>query len=296
MNDNKLILSLVIGVIILFGVFMMLTGEDEEPVSVSVSSEVAPVPEPVLPAPVQAEPPAEVAPPVEEPPVELVEEVVTAPEEEVEVQVETEVVQAPEPVLPPLNNSDIFVTTELAELDGGSALLGYLVSEELIRKFVVMVENVSRGEFPERNLPLTGPQTPMQVTELGSEFYLMDGSSYRRFDMLVNALANISTDTAVEFYRQLQPLFRQAYAELGIPDSNFEDVFIRAIDQVLNARSAPQPQQLIRPSLNYQYADPQIENYSDVEKLLLRLGPDNTENLQRRLEFFKRRLQLDQAM
>ncbi len=94
----------------------------------------------------------------------------------------------------------------------------------------------------------------------------------------------------------MQPLFREAYAELGIRNSDFNDVFLLAIDNVLEARTAPQPQQLIRPNLNYLYADPAIENYSAVEKLLLRLGPENTGNLQRRLEFFKRRLELDAAL
>ncbi len=200
------------------------------------------------------------------------------------------------PVLPALNNSDDYVIEELAAMDGGSPLLRYLVSDELLRKFVVMIENISRGEFPERNLPLLYPEERMTVTELGSEFYLMDEQSYQRFNSLVEVLSNISTETAMDFYQHMQPLFREAYAELGLRNSDFNDVFMRAIDNVLEARTAPQPQQLIRPNLNYLYADPTIENYSGVEKLLLRFGPANTENLQRRLEFFKRRLELDASL
>ncbi len=159
-----------------------------------------------------------------------------------------------------------------------------------------MIENISHGDFPERNLPLLNPRESMSVTELGNEFYLIDEQSYHRFNDLVTSLTNISTDTAVDLYRQLLPLFDEAYAELGIRNSNFRDVFMQALDNILNARTAPQPQQLIRPNLNYLYADPEIENYSDVEKLLLRLGSENSANLQRRLEFFKRRLELDTAL
>jgi len=298
MNDNKLIFSLVIGVIVLFGLFMMLTGDDQEPVTVIVSDEPR-EPSPALPVMPEVTEEVTVADPEEI--IEAIEEIIEPPVEEVidvteELIAEVENVVEPEPVLPLLNNSDSYVREELATMDGTSSLLMYLVSDELVRKFVVMIENISRGEFPERNLPLLYPQERMTVTELGSEFYLMDEQSYQRFNALVTSLTNISTESAVDFYQQLQPLFREAYAELGLRNSEFNDVLMLAIDNVLNTRMAPQPQQLIRPNLNYLYANPEIENYSDVEKLLLRLGPENTERLQRRLEFFKRRLELDSAL
>ena len=282
MNDNKLIYSLVIGVIILFGLFMLLTSEDE-PAPATVSSEIVPQvnPSPPLPAPaVQVEA-------VPEPPVITEEPEVIIPEVAVAEPV------AAEPALPGLNDSDAFVMETLTAMDNGSVLVNFLVSEELVRKFVVMVENMSRGEFPERNRPLLNPSEPMQITELGSEFYLMDTGSYQRFSALVSALSNISTETAVELYFRMLPLFQQAYAELGLRDNDFTEVSLQAIDNVLNARMAPQPQQLIRPTLNYLYANPEIENYTDVEKLLMRLAPQNTENLRRRLEFFKRRLEMN---
>lgn len=298
MNDNKVIFSLVIGVIVLFGLFMMLTGDDQEPVTVIVSDEPR-EPSPALPVMPEVTEEVTVADPEEI--IEAIEEIIEPPVEEVidvteELIAEVENVVEPEPVLPLLNNSDSYVREELATMDGTSSLLMYLVSDELVRKFVVMIENISRGEFSERNLPLLYPQERMTVTELGSEFYLMDEQSYQRFNALVTSLTNISTESAVDFYQQLQPLFREAYAELGLRNSEFNDVLMLAIDNVLNARMAPQPQQLIRPNLNYLYANPEIENYSDVEKLLLRLGPENTERLQRRLEFFKRRLELDSAL
>jgi len=275
--------------------FMLLTGGEEESVTVIVSNEPIqenPIPEPTVPAAPVVEVIEEVEPALNvlsEELVEFAEEIVAV----VETLVEPEPV---EPILPSLNNSDDFVKEALTVMDGGSSLIMHLVSEELVRKFVVMVENISRGEFPEQNLPMLYPEERMAVTELGSDFYLIDEQSYQRFNSLVAGLTNVSTATAVDFYQRLQPLFRQAYAELGLRNSEFNDVFILAIDKVLDARTAPQPQQLIRPNLNYLYANPEIENYSDVEKLLLRLGPENTENLQRRLEFFKRRLELDASL
>lgn len=299
MNDNKLIFSLAIGVIFLFGLFMLLTGEEQEPLTVIVANE--PVEETQLTSEVLVTEIEQVVEEVLEEIIEPIEEVPTVIEPQVELTVEqiVEPIVEPEPEvpsLPSLNNSDTFVVEELTLMDGGSSILMHLVSEELVRKFVIMIENISRGEFPERNLPILNPTERMTITELGSEFYLIDEQSYQRFNGLVTSLTNISTETAVYFYQRLQPLFSDAYAELGLRNSEFDDVFMLAIDNVLNARTAPQPQQLIRPNLNYLYANPEIENYSAVEKLLLRLGPENTESLQRRLEFFKRRLELDASL
>ncbi len=283
MNDNKLIFSLVIGIIVLFGLFMLLTGGEDEPAPVPVAQTPVqlPPPPPVTPAPL---------PDPEPEPEPVVEEVIVVEPEPV-ADIDEPAPEPPVPALPPLNDSDAFVLAELSALDGGMPVLSFLVSDELIRKFVVMVENISRGEFPDRNLPIQGPQEPMRVTELGSDFYLMDEVSYRRFNAMVNALTSIDTETVVTFYQRLLPLFRNAYSELGIPNSNFSEVTIAAIDQVLNARQAPQPQQLVRPSLNYLYANPQIESYTDVEKLLMRLGPSNAQVLKQHLTSIKSRLQ-----
>lgn len=302
MNDNKLIFSLAIGVIFLFGLFMLLTGDEQEPITVIVGNE--PVLEETQPAsqePISDEVlVTEVEQVVEGLSEVIIEEVIESFEDVVDVlEPQNELIAEPEPevpTLPSLNNSDAFVVEELVLMDGGSSILMHLVSEELVRKFVIMVENISRGEFPERNRPILNPAERMAITELGSEFYMMDEKSYQRFKGLVTSLTNISTETAVNLYQRLQPLFSEAYAELGLRDSEFDDVFMLAIDSVLNARTAPQPQQLIRPNLNYLYANPEIENYSAIEKLLLRLGPENTESLQRRLEFFKRRLELNASL
>ncbi len=297
MSDKKLILSLSLGIIVLFGVFMFLTSSDEEPMADIVSSEIpAPTPISTVVSSIGREETISAD--------DLVEDTQTDTEENTEetdttVIIEPELSLAPlveEAILPSLNDSDEYLKAELSAIDGGLPVLQYLVSEELIRKFVVMVENISRGEFPDRNRPVLDLNETMQVKEIGGEFYLMDEQSYKRFDNLIDALSNISTENAVNFYQQLLPLFEDACAELGLRNANFNELMFKAIENVTNAKTAAQAQQLKRPSINYLYADPLIENYTDVEKLLLRLGPENTEKLQRRLEFFKRRLELNMSL
>jgi hypothetical protein len=52
------------------------------------------------------------------------------------------------------------------------------------------------------------------------------------------------------------------------------------MDNVLQARLPQGEILLTRPSVHYHFADPALENRSDLEKLLIRMGPDNTEKIQ----------------
>ena len=55
--------------------------------------------------------------------------------------------------LPRLNDSDSFVAEKISELSSGTSLLSYLVDEQLVRRAVVLVENISRGQYPQTALP-----------------------------------------------------------------------------------------------------------------------------------------------
>jgi len=78
-------------------------------------------------------------------------EEVAIPEPVAEEPVETEIVQ-----LPSLNNSDGFVFEGLRAMQSGAALVRLLADDQIVRKFVVFVENVSRAEFPQTGLPYKG--------------------------------------------------------------------------------------------------------------------------------------------
>ena len=74
-------------------------------------------------------------------------------------------------------------------------------------------------------------------------------------------------------------MFQEAFAEIGYPNRNFDEVVVRAIDNVLNAQTAEGPFQLVKPKVMYVYADASIESMTPVEKQLLRMGPQNAEKL-----------------
>jgi hypothetical protein len=231
--------------------------------------------QPQQPAPAIAEQEAEVAPP----PVE-----VEAEQPEVVAETENEV------ELPSLNNSDSFVLDNLRMLENGAALVQRLNPQQLIRSFVVLVENVSRDTFPQTGLPYQSMTEEMAVRNIDENLFVMDDSAHRRFDAVIDTFAAVDTDAAMAVYRLLSPLFQQAYSEIGYRDQNFDDTLKQAIDNVLAMELPEGPYQLVKPSVMYLYADAEIENLSTVHKQLIRIGPENTARLKNKLRQFQSRL------
>lgn len=215
---------------------------------------------------------------------------------ELPVEVETPDAQPTPPVaessvrLPSLNASDSFVFENIRMLRNGLELVSYLANDQIVRKFVVFVENISRGEFPQTGLPYRSMQTDMAVRNIDENLFVMDASSYARFDQLVSTFINVDTDAALTLYRMLSPLFQQAYAEIGFRNVSFDDTLRLAVNNVLQANDIDGPFQLVKPSVMYLYADTGIENLQAVHKQLIRIGPMNTEKLKAKLLEFSSQL------
>jgi hypothetical protein len=219
---------------------------------------------------------------------------IASTDDEPETVVAVEVI-APEPAapqldLPRLNNSDGFVLEKIAELASGSRLLEFLVDEQLVRKVVVLVENVSRGQYPQTALPYKAINEEMRVTTTDGRLFTLDEASYARFDAAIAAFVSLDTEQAVALYRLLAPLLQQAYAEIGFRDAEFEQALIKAIDAVLMAPEIEGPFQLVKPSVMYLYADSRLEELADINKQLIRIGPKNSAELKAKLREFKQAL------
>lgn len=231
--------------------------------------------------PQQESPPQAAEPTIAEPPVEVV---VEEPEPVIEDSDE------PAIQLPSLNASDGFVFTELRGLSNGAAVVNLLAEDQIVRKFVVFVENISRGDFPQTGLPYKPLGQEMPVRNIDENLFVMEDVAHSRFDSVVNTFVSLDTDASMALYRLLSPLFQQAYAEIGFRDTSFDETLERAINNVLDTTDIEGPYQLVKPSVMYLYADASIENLQEVHKQLIRMGPENTEKLKSKLREFLERL------
>lgn len=188
--------------------------------------------------------------------------------------------------LPRLGDSDNFVLNGLRAVQNSAALMRWLSDQQMIRKFVVLVDNVSRGGFPQTALPYRPLGEEMPVTSVDDHLFVMDASAHARFDEFVNAFVALDTAQAMALYRTLSPLMQNAYSEIGFRDVDFNDTLRAAINRVLGVMDVPGPYQLVKPSVMYLYADAGIENLPAVNKQMIRLGADNNAKLKAKLRQF----------
>ena len=190
----------------------------------------------------------------------------------------------PEPiVLPALNASDDFIREQAEVLSADGSLARLLATEELVRKFTVMVENMAEGALPRDPVAFLAPQEAFSVVKRDGATYL-NPESYTRFDQLTGVLASVEASQAVAFLRLIEPLMDDAYAELGVRDADVDARIVAAVDLLLETPEVTGRIELTQPSVMYQFADPELEALAPTQKQLLRLGPENMARLRPKLE------------
>jgi hypothetical protein len=185
-------------------------------------------------------------------------------------------------VLPTLGASDMVVRELLARLSSHPRLAAWLVSDDLVRRFVEAVVDVSRGSSPVPALEMLIPEEPFSVEPSGGRL-IMSPRSQRRYDLLGEVFASVDAERAARVYHQLLPLFLEAYQELGISDGPFEEVLARAVGNLLQVQVPPGPFEVREAVDRYVFTDEGIESLTPAQKHLYRLGPENGRRVQDKL-------------
>lgn len=219
-------------------------------------------------------------------------EVVQAPVKEVvpEPVIEHPVEPVPEaPPLPALDESDGFAAEQLATLVGADTVASWFLTDGLVRRIAVTVDNLPREKVAMRQRPLKPIDTPFAASgEEGAR--TLGPDNYARYTPWVRVVEGLDPDAVAAFYVRLYPLFQQAYVELGHLDGYFNDRVVEVIDHLLAAPSPEGPIGLVRPGVMYQFADPALEALSAGQKFLIRMGPDNAARVKAQLRALRERL------
>lgn len=205
-------------------------------------------------------------------------------------------VAAPAPVeepidLPPLDGSDEVVRRLASALSGHPALASWLASEGLVRRFVVVVDNLAVGLLPRKEIPFLAPEEAFRAAPGEAGPPRIHPASFDRYDPVAAVVGSLDPDGTVELYRRLRPLVEEAAKEsLGYGADRFDDTLRRAIVHLLETPVPAGSPALERRAVSYHFADPRLEELSDAQKQLLRMGPENQRRVQAKLRQVARRL------
>ena len=176
--------------------------------------------------------------------------------------------------LPALQASDDFVRGQANALGLPPA---WMASDELVRRFAVLLYNAAQGELPARRPRPFSPRRKFAVRPEGERFF-MDAAGYARYDPYLDQLQNIPPETLAGFFRLLRPLTDQALGELGY-DGTARDAALAAMDNVLATPVVEGEVELVQPRVLFHYADPALEDLGGLQKQVLRMGPRNIRRL-----------------
>jgi hypothetical protein len=192
--------------------------------------------------------------------------------------------------LPPLDESDADVLGGLTEIFGAEAIMEHVVPERIVRNLVVTIDNVPRQEMALDQRPIA--PTPGDFITSGEEdAIVLAPENYARYEPFVALVANIDAKTLVSYYRGLDPLFQQAYEELGHPDASFQMRLSEVIEHLLQTPTPRGEIALVQPSVLYRFADERLEKLSAGQKLLIRMGVDNAAIVKGKLREIQAELQ-----
>jgi hypothetical protein len=183
--------------------------------------------------------------------------------------------------LPPLDQSDDVVRGLVKELSANPAVAAWLATDNLIRNFTVVVANIAAGEPATAKLGALRPKGAFQVEERGEDLFI-NSRSYARYLPLATAATSIKPEDAARLYSMLKPRIEEAYAELGQPNTTFDQTLERAIVVLLRTPlpEGPIPVEPNGAAVAFRYANPALEKLTPSQKLLIRFGPDNQRAVQ----------------
>jgi hypothetical protein len=184
--------------------------------------------------------------------------------------------------LPALEDSDSLGADLFAQLFGNDAVQALLVKSDIVRHFVVTIDNLPRKKFAERLKPIkpiagkfavTGPEGAQTIANENAARY---ASFVRLVDMA-------DTQALAAAYFKVYPLLQQAYVDLGYPNGHFNNRLVEVIDHLLATPNVQTPIQVVQPNVMFEYADPQLEGLSAGQKALIRIGPAHAAIVKRKL-------------
>jgi hypothetical protein len=166
-----------------------------------------------------------------------------------------------------LNKSDPVLREMAGELSADQTLESWLKSQDLIRKFVAALDNIANGLSPRPQIDFFTPRGDFIVFRRNNRYYT-DPKSYSRYNLVASVFDSLDAAKTIQLYRRAKSQIQEAYEELGYPDQDFDVTLVEAIVELLKVPVV---------------ADPGLENLSEAQKYLLRMGPENIRKIQKKL-------------
>jgi hypothetical protein len=183
--------------------------------------------------------------------------------------------------LPPLDESDAFAKKSAADLSAHPRVAAWLATDNVIRSFVVAVDNIGSGATPASRLGALRPTGAFRVRETRGGLFI-DPRSFERYGPIADALDSVDPQTAAQLCGTLKPKLVEAYGELG-REGTFDAALERAIVALLRTPVVGPDTRIVPKGASYAFEDEALEKLTPAQKQLARMGPRNVRIIQDKL-------------
>lgn len=174
------------------------------------------------------------------------------------------------------------ITSLVAGISAHPQWAAWLVTDDLLYRFVAAVEAVADGYSPADELGFMTAGGPFLVREDEDRLVIAAGT-FRRYNLAVEVLSSIEVDDAVAIFRELEGEIEEVRGDVAWHRGDFEDRLMQAIDHLLAVEIPAGPVEVERRTVSYAFADERYELLSGAQRQLLRMGRANAELVQNRL-------------
>jgi hypothetical protein len=186
------------------------------------------------------------------------------------------------PLTATLDASDEAVRGLMGDISRNPVLARWLRSKDLIRRCVAAVDNIALGQSPRPQFDFFAPAGPFKTVLRSGKTYL-DPASFSRYNIVSDVFDSLSPDGCARAYGMCRNLLQQAYRELGYPSGDFHQTLYRAIVEILRTPVVEDAIAVEKDITTYLFTDPRLEELDEVQKHLLRMGPENLQLIQVKL-------------
>jgi len=183
--------------------------------------------------------------------------------------------------LPPLNDSDAFAKKSATGVSAHPRVAAWLATDNVIRNFVVAVDNIASGATPAARMRALRPAGTFRVRE-GRGALFIDARSFERYASIADAVDSIDPQSAAQLCGTLKPRLADAYAELG-REGSFDVALEKAIVALLRTPAVGPDTRVVPAGASYAFEDETLEQLTLAQKQLARMGPRNARLIQDKL-------------
>ena len=195
--------------------------------------------------------------------------------------------------LPPLDQSDAYVSKALVDLVGHKPVASFLNVDGFARRFVATVNNLGGESAATELWPVRQTAGRFAAEKRGDQLVISPRNA-ERYEPFVHFVEGVDSRKAVATYVRLYPLLQRAYEDLGAPGRYFNDRVVAVIDELLATPDVAEPVRVKAVGVDggspvagsahlYVFDDPSLESRTAGQKILVRVGRDNAKRLKAKL-------------